>query len=404
MCEIAFATDPNVPPTWVDVSGYLQRLSIRRGRQTELDRIETGYASLALDNRDRRFDPAYTSGPYYPNVVPMRRVRLSGVWLSSKYPVFTGYIGSWPPIYNGPLDSDVELEAHDAFKVLGLKRLHTNFSEQLSGARVNDVLTVVGWGSGAAWVLGTSALGSTAILGPVGDRSIDAGASPVQYSELVEVSALQHLQDVNATENGLLFVSKDGTVVFRSRHAAVVAPYSVNQATFGEQELPYVDVEIEYSDNNLWNEVYVDREGGTTQIATDGPSIGKYFPRTLTRDNTLTTTDSEAMSAAKWLLARYKDPKLRVRSMLLDGEASPNSLWPQILGREIGDRVTVRKRPPGGGSMIEQVSTIESIELSWTAQGGWWDCRWSLSPADTTVTSYWQLNVSALGTSTVLVY
>lgn len=402
MCEIAFATNPGATPTWVDVSGYLMALSSRRGRQTELDRMETGYASIVLDNRDRRFDPTYTSSPYYPNVVPMRSVRLSGVWLGSKFPIFTGFIGAWPPEYLGPLDSNVTLEAHDGFKVLGLKHLSNAFPQQQSGERVNDVLSLVGWGTGAAWTLGTGTLGGTAILGPVGARLIDPGASAVQASDLVDTTALQHLHDVEATENGMLFMARDGTIVFHSRHAAVTAPYNVNQGTFGEQELPYVNVTIEYTDNNLWNEVRVDRDGGTTQIASDATSILRYFPRTLTQNSTLTTTDSEALSAATWLLSRYKDPKLRIREILLDGEANPNSLWPQILGRDIGDRVTVRKRPPGGGSLIEQVSIIDSIELSWAAAGGWWEARWTLSPADTSV--YWQLGFAALGTATQLAY
>src|SRR5215213_3092239 len=97
--EIAFATAPlAVTPTWTDVTAYVKSIpQIRRGRQNALTGIEAGTAVVVLDNRTRRFDPTYASGAYYPNVLPGRKIRISAVYNSTTYYLFTGFIDTWPP-------------------------------------------------------------------------------------------------------------------------------------------------------------------------------------------------------------------------------------------------------------------------------------------------------------------
>lgn len=383
-CEIAFATDPAVAPVWVDVSHWLQGFSIERGRQQELNRMEASTARILFDNVDRRFDPTNAASPYAPNVVPMRRVRLSVLWGGAHYQLFSGYVETWPPSYPGPLDSNVEVKATDGFKVLNLKNLNASYAAQLSGARISAVLDAVGW--------------------PSADRQIAAGDTTVQAATLVNVSALQHLQDVIDAENGLLFMNGAGKVVFVNRGARVLAPYTVSQATFGDGvgELLYADIDFDYSDVQLWNEVRITRQGGTEQVVTDVASQTRYYPRTLTKGGLLMATDADALGAAQWILSRFKTPSLRVERVELDGEADPANLWPQLFGRELGDRVTVRKTPPGGGARMEQIGHIEHVETAWSANGGVWNHAWQLSPADLQL--YWILDdatQSVLDTSTV---
>lgn len=64
--QIALASTPlATSPTWTDVSDYVRAGSVRIGRSNELADFQAGVLSVDLDNRDRRFDPTYTSGPYY---------------------------------------------------------------------------------------------------------------------------------------------------------------------------------------------------------------------------------------------------------------------------------------------------------------------------------------------------
>ena len=108
------------------------------------------------------------------------------------------------------------------------------------------------------------------------------------------------------------------------------------------------------------------------------------------------------MSIASYLKNTYKDPQYRITSLVLDPEYDTGQVYPHLLGRELGDVVTVRATPLGGGSRIEQISFIEGIALDWTAAGGVWAGTWQLSQADTN--SYWLLKQSALNVNTALAY
>jgi hypothetical protein len=123
--EFAFATAPgSALPVWVSVREYLRgSVSITRGRQQELDRYQAGRATVVLDNRGRRFDPLYTAGPYYPNVKPMRRMRLRATYAGVTYDLFSGYVDSWDQSYDPPREATVAVSATDGFKVLAAKTL-----------------------------------------------------------------------------------------------------------------------------------------------------------------------------------------------------------------------------------------------------------------------------------------
>src|SRR6185437_9595682 len=78
--QIAFNADPNqtlIPPYWTDQSWRAQfPWSSSRGRQYELDAVETGEWRTTLANPDGALDPTNTASPYYPNVVPLRQARI----------------------------------------------------------------------------------------------------------------------------------------------------------------------------------------------------------------------------------------------------------------------------------------------------------------------------------------
>jgi hypothetical protein len=78
--EVGFFSDPSTPinsTIWTDISPYLLDADWDNGgRQYELDQAQAGTMSVKLYNSDRRFEPEYASGAYYPNVVPLRRIRL----------------------------------------------------------------------------------------------------------------------------------------------------------------------------------------------------------------------------------------------------------------------------------------------------------------------------------------
>jgi hypothetical protein len=122
--EVGFASNPSVDvatTTWTDVSTYVRSISTRRGRNDELGTFSAGTMSVVLDNRDRRFDPNYTSSPYSPNVVPMRRIRLKATYNAVTYAVWSGFVDDWPQEYDiGGHEATVTVNCTDGFKVLSL--------------------------------------------------------------------------------------------------------------------------------------------------------------------------------------------------------------------------------------------------------------------------------------------
>jgi hypothetical protein len=117
--EVAFDDGPYVAsPTWTDISSYVRSINIRRGRNDDLS-VFTGTANLVLSNNDRRFDPFYTSGPYYGKLLPRRQIRIRSAVEDTTYPVFRGYLAGWPVSYTeAGRDSTVTVEAFDALSLL----------------------------------------------------------------------------------------------------------------------------------------------------------------------------------------------------------------------------------------------------------------------------------------------
>lgn len=385
--KVAFTDNPTTASadlTWTDISDFVQGLATRRGRQHELDRVEAGTLTVQLDNRDRRFDPNYAAGPYFGTLLPMRRIEVEVRWEGVTYPLFSGLVESWPQDYPDVFDAEVTLPCVDLFKGLALLGLSGTFAESLTGTRVDDVLDALGW--------------------PAADRDLDAGQSTQQETLLAGSSALAHLQDVSAGENGLFFIARDGDVTLIDRHQLILTAQDPT-LVWGDDDpsyFPFVDVTFDYGDSNLWNEVTVSSTGHSDHVGEDLVSQARYFVRSLSL-TTLLADEGEMQDLADFLASRFSEPALRITSMILDGQ--PATTWPYLLAREIGDKVQVRKTPPGGGDVIVQDSVIDGI--SWSIQApSSWSCTWALSPIDA-VSNYWVLGDAAqslLGQSTQLAY
>lgn len=431
--EIAFATAPGAVPTYTDVTAYLRGGTIRRGRQNELGRYEAGTCTLRLDNRTRRFDPTYAAGAYYPNVLPMKKVRVSAVWSATTYRLFTGFIESWPQDWPGNKDGVVEITAADGFKALGLAKLSgivatitgaadngaglIRLTAKAHGAVTGAVLVVAGvtgtteanasWtvtvidvdtldlqgstftneytggGTASTYPAQLSSARLTQILDaaawPAADRSIETGVSNLQPTAYSKQDALSMLQAVETSENGRLFIDGAGVLQFDNRHS----PYLTTSAfTFTGSH--YQQPTVEYDDSQIWNEVIVTREGGVAQTQEDATSQTNYLVRTMDRAGSQVDSDNECNDAAAFWLANYKDPAIRIPSLQFRGARTPATLWPALLAREIGERVTATVAPPAGGATISQVSFVEGIEMSFAA-----------SPTDWAIT----LRLSAIGIS-----
>lgn len=99
--EIAFVSDPwATTPTWTDVSAYVRDIETFRGTTSEDLVIGPGSLRVTLDNRLRRFDPDYSAGPYFGNLVPMKRMRVTATRAAVTFTVFLGWVTGWQQEWN----------------------------------------------------------------------------------------------------------------------------------------------------------------------------------------------------------------------------------------------------------------------------------------------------------------
>lgn len=382
LVEIAFTTDPtDESPIWTDVTEYVQQFNTRRGRQRELDVIEPGTATFTLDNDDRRFDPLNTASPYYPNIKPVKRVRVRAIWNSVVYAVFSGYIGGWPQEYPSKHRNTVELSAVDATGFLSFTDLVITRGEELTGARVEAILNLASW--------------------PTSDRSLDVGEEPLQAISAQEVNALDALQSAATTELGRIFAAKDGKIAFHGRDRISGIHQPASSGTWSDDELTgnlYDDIVPSQDEGEIRNRIKITREGGVEQVSEDATSQAAYFIRDYAQSGLLILTDDDSLARAQYLLSQYKDPQSRFVSMNVDPRA--DDAWAPALGLEIGDHVMAKRFST---SPISQDVFVDGIDHDVDRDKKSWVMTFSLTPVPVT-SGYWIAGVSILNVDTVLAF
>lgn len=148
------------------------------------------------------------------------------------------------------------------------------------------------------------------------------------------------------------------------------------------QELPYADLTMSSLDDNLANRITIGREGGTPQVAEDTASIADYLVKDYERTDLLMQTDANALDYANALLYRHKDPVRHPSRIefIRPARDVEDVVWPQVLGRLFGDRITVIRRPAGGGSPINRDVFVRGVEHQ--SDGEQWTTGFVLQPAD----------------------
>lgn len=311
-------------------------------------------------------------------LTPMVPVRVRANFGSLAYSLFSGFADGWLPAqvtYEGGY-AELTLPATDAFKVLAGITLPPVLIEGAgadTGARIRDILTRAGWYTSA-------------------ERNvISTGNSTLQGTTLGS-DALSLMQVAADSEIGQLYVNGAGAVTFRARRDLLTDARSNSvQAVFGDlpgtvqaagTELAYAAISRASDDTTLVNDIQATRAGGTLQEAQDAASIAKYlFPRTYARTDLILQNDADALNWANWVLYIGKGGEDRIDSLQVDPQADTANLWPQVLGREIGDRIQVWQRPAGLGAPVSKDCFIAGITHAWDSVASTWLTTWTLQDA-----------------------
>ena len=301
-------------------------VSTSRGRNRDLERTNAGSVSVSLRNQDRFFDPVGGSS-FERYVVPRKPVRV----LAGGSAVFTGFVDDWSFTYSPGGDSIASFSGSDGFGIFA-RNLNAGGTavEELTGARLNRVLdqATVNW--------------------PAGDRDIEDGNSTLAAGVL-EDNALSYMGEViEGSEQGLVFMTKDGRVAFRER---LIEPAgSAVEFTDNGAGIPYEDVRISYGTDLMVNEAVVTFPGGTA-TASDATSQVTYGITERTLDTQL-SSEAQAQAIADYLIARYAEPEYRIEGLTVNLRALTSEQVDEVLGLELGDQADIVFTPNRVGAAI----------------------------------------------------
>lgn len=331
----------------IDISPYVQNLTISRGRSDQFSNFRAGTCTIVLNNNDRRFDPINEDSPYWDiatgksGVTPRRRVEIT----SGGTALFTGRITDIDVEYDYQL-STVTITAADDFVLLANAYTGAAFtpSAELSGARVSAILDL------------------PEVNYPSTTRSIDTGTATLgAYAVNANTNAATYLNRVAEAEQGLFFVKADGTLRFTDR---VTAAFSSPVASFADDGsgITYQGLATIYGQEFLYNRIQTTIESGTVQAADDTASQTEFGVSTLSLDNLLLSTDAAALTLANTLLDLYKQPEYRFDDLrlMVSAMSSPNRTL--VLGLEMGSVISItRTFSTGSPASVTEEYAVERI-------------------------------------------
>ena len=360
---------------FVTVSEDVRGITITQGASridSPVIRYEPGTAQILLANETRDYDPENLAGPYVAagvsQVVPGRPVVISAAWAGVDYRLATVYVESWDLDWNGENWAQVAVPCSDGFAILSQTErtaVAVVGTNEATGARIHRILDSAEW--------------------PDEDRIISTGDATMTGTDL-SGPALEELQNAADSEIGELFMDGGGNVVFRNRDALLTDARSTTpQAVFGDDEaggeLGYAHNGLSFSTDRetMYNRVIGQRDAGAVQQVDDGAAQGRYRIKSWSKTDLVLADDGQVLDYASWILNLSKEPENRFTSMTIYPFADPDNLMPEVLGRIIGDRITVIRRPPGGGTPIERDVFIRGIKHEITMSN--WITTWVFQSA-----------------------
>lgn len=332
-------------PIWIDISDKVANVSIKRGKNRELDRYSAGNAAITLHNEDRTFDPLNMSSPYVGNIIPRRAVRIS----TSGYNQFTGVIEDWNLDYDVSGKSNATIVAADAFTLLAQQSLTAGTATtQSTGQRIEAVLSM----PSVAW--------------PLTQRNIDTGSSEVGADVWsADEGALSYLQKIEASEQGQLFMDRNGYVRFVN--GAVTPTSGASTVLFSDEGdgIPYVSATISYGTELLYNQATV--TSATSSATANNETSQGLYGITATEVDTLLSTANAVTSLSQYWVAKYGEPEYRFQDLEVSLDGLSGAQVESILAVELGDIVSIKFTPNGIGDVIARYGQVNKIEHSITA-------------------------------------
>lgn len=350
--------------TYASVMDGTIGISVKRGRRDQGDQFAAGQMSFTLNDTLAQgvFNPFDNSptNPYYdqaqgvPGLAPMRQVELIR-YSSTNTPeyLFRGYIVNYD--YNfalGGLDT-VTVYCADRFYLLAQTVMdQLNVSPETSGERIETVLDLpeVDYPGGAA-------------------RNIDTGTVDLGHDNSYTVAAgtnvLAYLSQINAAEQGRLFINRSGVLVFQPRIGSTLSGPVANFHDDGTA-FSYNELGISFEADQVVNRAVVTALDGKTATANDLASQAAYFIQTESIGDSLLHIQGQIDDLAAYLLVA--EPSPRFTAVGTDFLMLTTAQRDTLATADIGDTITIEKTI--AENEIAQELSIEGIEHSFSVTEG----------------------------------
>jgi len=322
----------------VDLTSSTRRISIRRGRNVARDIYEAGSCTVSILDPLGNFNPQNTSSPYYGQLQPLRKLRISATVGGTSYYLFSGYTTTYTYRYDQAENvSYVDITANDAFRLFNLANVITITGQaagQDTGTRVDKILDTVNF--------------------PASMRQIDTGNTLTIADPATLRTSLSAIQNCEFSEQGAFYVSPAGDVVFKNRSnviaSAGLTPVAFNQTT----GIPYSNLKFAFDDKLIINSASITKSGGATQTVQDATSIATYFPHSISVSDLVVATDAEALNIASIYVATRSTTTIRIDEMTIDlmNTSVPTAT---ILDFDYFDNVLITNVQPDGSTIVKNL-------------------------------------------------
>lgn len=181
--------------SYTDITSYVRSVDVSRGLSRDLDSFSAATCNITLDNRDRAFDPSYSSSPFYGQVKPQASIRVT----AGGEVIFTGYVDSWTFDYSIQGDQTASLSALDGTTRIANANVPAQvFTPQYASARLGAVVssTAVAWSGGTVFDVGQYVLDADTVSS--------------------DTSAWDYIQQVAQADGGAAYLNGLGQLVFKS--------------------------------------------------------------------------------------------------------------------------------------------------------------------------------------------
>jgi hypothetical protein len=372
-------------PIWTDVSSYMraprngQGFSIVRGRHRETDRIEAGRFAVDLGNEGGEFIPTNIESPFYPFVLPDRRIRIVADAETGLTPfrmrssrnrggdvqrgraiaeivLADGIIDGWSFTFPGRgADALAHVAAVDLMAAMAQDEVTASTPVEQTGQRIARLLDEATY---------------------AGERDLDEGEFEVQATEYDADNLLDAVRQAETSEGGVFYVARDGRLTFRSKAARLQPPAPGARFSVTAPDHPFVDIALEFDRTLIRNIIRATSPSVTPVELQDSASIARHGERIQDLE-AIVSDETELLTLAQDYLARHGRPVMAVRELDLSDITTD---WPFVLSRDIWDAVTLEVELVAD-LVYEQPSLIEGIRIASPRRSRWLGV-WRLSPQE----------------------